>query len=55
MKKILPIIFLILAAVDFNYLSAGTATKYRCISLAPSTTEILFALGLDEEIVEVSS
>lgn len=29
--------------------------KSRYISLAPSTTEILFALGLDEEIVGVSS
>ncbi|MFZ5799825.1 MAG: ABC transporter substrate-binding protein [Candidatus Omnitrophota bacterium] len=29
--------------------------KPRYISLAPSTTEILFALGLDEEIVGVSS
>lgn len=31
---------------------AGAQAKY--ISLAPSTTEILFALGLDEEIVGVS-
>ncbi|MCM8799980.1 MAG: cobalamin-binding protein [Candidatus Omnitrophica bacterium] len=29
--------------------------KLRIISLAPSTTEILFALGLDDEIVGVSS
>ena len=36
---------------------AGTvpSKKPRYISLAPSTTEILFALGLDEEIVGVSS
>ena len=35
---------------------AGTApVKPRYISLAPATTEILFALGLDEEIVGVSS
>ncbi len=36
---------------------AGTvpANKPRYVSLAPSTTEILFALGLDEEIVGVSS
>ena len=34
----------------------GTATAApRYISLAPSTTEILFALGLDEEIAGVSS
>jgi iron complex transport system substrate-binding protein len=31
------------------------SVKPRYISLAPSTTEILFALGLDEEIVGVSS
>lgn len=29
--------------------------KHRYISLAPATTEILFALGLDDEIVGVSS
>ena len=35
---------------------AGTdLVKPRYISLAPATTEILFALGLDEEIVGVSS
>ncbi len=36
---------------------AGTVptNKPRYISLAPSTTEILFALGLDEEIVGVST
>mgnify|MGYP001580809378 CR=1 FL=1 len=33
--------------------NAEAASRY--ISLAPSTTEILFALGLDEEIVGVSS
>jgi len=31
------------------------AATLRLVSLAPSTTEILFALGLDEEIVGVSS
>lgn len=34
---------------------AATAAPSRYISLAPSTTEILFALGLDQEIVGVSS
>jgi len=35
---------------------AGTVpAKARYISIAPSTTEILFALGLDEEIIGVSS
>lgn len=33
---------------------AGETAKLRIVSLAPSTTEILFALGLDEEIVGVS-
>ena len=35
--------------------SASAPDKPRYISLAPSTTEILFALGLDEEIAAVSS
>jgi iron complex transport system substrate-binding protein len=45
---ILLITFLFLAC---GRLEAGS----RYISIAPSTTEILFALGLDEEIVGVSS
>ena len=36
-------------------LHAEAEPHKRYISLAPSTTEILFALGLDEEIVAVSS
>jgi len=48
MKKILIIISLFL-------LGAAPNDGRRYISLAPSTTEILFALGLDEEIVGVSS
>ena len=49
MKKI------ILIAIFFflTYSKAEAASRY--ISLAPSTTEILFALGLSEEIVGVSS
>lgn len=35
------------------YFNAQAASRY--ISLAPSTTEILFALGLDEEIVGIST
>jgi len=35
--------------------SAQDSSNLRIISLAPSTTEILFALGLDDEIVGVSS
>ena len=34
---------------------SGTVPRSRYISLAPSTTEILFALGLDEEIIGVST
>ena len=33
---------------------SGEIKKLRAVSLAPSTTEILFALGLDDEIVGVS-
>ncbi len=47
-RAVLAIIFL------FLLLSEAIASP-RYISLAPSTTEILFALGLDEEIVGVSS
>src|SRR3989338_7660953 len=42
----IPLIFFVVALT-------GTVPKY--ISLAPATTEILFALGLDEEIIGVSS
>jgi len=61
MKKLLLIISLLfLGTVLLNSLElalAGTVPKAsaRYVSLAPSTTEILFALGLDEEIVGVSS
>ncbi len=63
MKKIALIIGLILLGTVslscFVIALAETvpkaAPKVRYISLAPSTTEILFALGLDEEIVGVSS
>ena len=41
----------------FVLLGKGSAEdrRSRIVSLAPSTTEVLFALGLDEEIVGVSS
>jgi len=48
MSKPILILFFIL----IFFINAYAA---RYISLAPSTTEILFALGLDEEIVGVSS
>ncbi|MCX5702917.1 MAG: cobalamin-binding protein [Candidatus Omnitrophica bacterium] len=46
----LSLIFLFFAA---RY-SFSSSPKLRVISLAPSTTEILFALGLDDEITGVS-
>ena len=52
MKRLL-VISLILWASCLRSSEAGTTPRY--ISLAPSTTEILFALGLDKEIVGVSS
>lgn len=53
MKKfiLLSIIFISLSG---NLLANGIK-KQRIVSLAPATTEILFALGLDEEIVGVSN
>jgi iron complex transport system substrate-binding protein len=47
-KIILSLVFTL-----FIYFNAQAASKY--ISLAPSTTEILFALGLGEEVVGVST
>jgi len=47
-RVVLSIIFLFLAC-------ARVEAAPRYISIAPSTTEILFALGLNEEIVAVSS
>jgi iron complex transport system substrate-binding protein len=49
MKELLLTIILLCGVVSCAY------AKSRYISLAPSTTEILFALGLDDEIVGVSS
>lgn len=54
MKKTICFILLLLLLNQDAYTLSYTR-KLRIISLAPSATEILFALGLDEEIVGVSS
>ena len=46
------ILFFSLLLTGFSF--AEVKQKLKVISLAPSTTEILFALGLDDEIVGVS-
>lgn len=40
---------------DTDYVTSLDAFPEKIISLAPSTTEILFALGLDEKVVAVSN
>ncbi len=61
MRKLLKItsVFLWLTCLIAPIFSAAAGTansnEPRYISLAPSTTEILFALGLDQEIVGVST
>ncbi len=57
MKKHCLIINLILAILFLNseYSLSAELNMTRIISLAPSTTEILFALGLGDQIVGVSS
>ncbi|MDD5253357.1 MAG: cobalamin-binding protein [Candidatus Omnitrophota bacterium] len=50
MKKVIFI-----SVFVFLFLGYVAAAEPRYISLAPSTTEILFALGLDNEIVGVST
>lgn len=58
MKKYLHIIgfFIVLILSNGNVFSNQPAEKgqLRIVSLLPSTTEILFALGLDEEIIGVT-
>jgi iron complex transport system substrate-binding protein len=59
MRKLIRIFLLILTVAAIPFLSfskeeAGSI-RARYISLAPSTTEILFSLGLDEEIVGLST
>lgn len=39
---------------DTGYITSMDAFPTKIVSLAPSTTEILFALGLDKEVVAVS-
>ena len=46
---------LIFLLLNNSSLFSSEGDKLRIVSLAPSTTEILFALGLDKEIVGVSS
>ena len=55
MKRRFLLISLGLMATLFYGVCYSQNHKSRYISLAPSTTEILFALGLNEEIVGVSS
>ncbi len=61
MNKILKNIFLALVIIFLTRpifgaeIITGNSNEPRYISLAPSTTEILFALGLNNEIVGVSS
>ena len=50
MKKII-----LLNLFFWLFMNAAVQAQPRYVSLAPSTTEILFALGLDQEIVGVSS
>jgi len=40
---------------DTGYVTSMDAFPNRIVSLAPSTTEIVFALGLDEKVVAVSN
>ena len=55
MKRFLFIFSLTIALLSSTAASfSSEARQVRVVSLAPATTEILFALGLDEEIVGVS-
>jgi iron complex transport system substrate-binding protein len=56
MKRYIAIVFAILLLSPFlSGTSSGEESRQlRVVSLAPSSTEILFALGLDDEIVGVS-
>jgi len=55
MKNIFLIAGLVLVCAGLSFAQESPSLKPRYISLAPSTTEILFALGLDGEIAGVSS
>ena len=53
LKHIIVIIISMIATVSAGF--AEEVNPKRIISLTPATTEILFALGLDDEIIAVSS
>ena len=57
MKRLLVSVILILVFFCFGtaHLAASGVKKQRIISLTPATTEILFALNLNEEIVGVTT
>jgi len=55
-RLIIVVLFLIVAIADVDFAFSKEAKTYnRIISLTPATTEILFELGLDEEIAGVST
>ena len=55
MKKLLLIAAFVLLCFGLSFAEETPTENPRYISLAPSTTEILFALGLDDQIAGVSS
>jgi iron complex transport system substrate-binding protein len=55
MKKILIVIYLLFSSVCAAVAADTASPPKRIVSLAPSTTEILFALGLGDNIVGVTS
>jgi len=57
MKKGILLTNLVLILICFNQedLISSEIKKQKIISLAPSTTEILFSLGLDDEIIGVTT
>ncbi|MFC1808439.1 ABC transporter substrate-binding protein [Candidatus Omnitrophota bacterium] len=54
-NKLFIFFALIIICLYFPIASSATQPKTRIISLTPASTEILFALGLDKEIIGVSS
>jgi iron complex transport system substrate-binding protein len=55
MKKLYIVIFLILVLSCSAFAAERASTPRRIVSLAPSVTEILFAMGLGDNIVGVTS
>ncbi len=49
------VVFFVLLQLTCGNIFAESLPKLRIVSITPATTEILFALGLDKEIVGVSS